>query len=119
MAFTMRFRDEVDVQKLDEIARMHKLDRTTFLNELAQLVIRQGFVPMLVGEGYRATSPEGGVVALTIDNGVVSSGASGLTNRENTVYQQAKQLAEDGFWHPARSCLIKGGFEVKNVYRIQ
>jgi hypothetical protein len=113
----MRFRDEVDVPKLDEIARMHKLDRTTFLNELARLAICHGFVPMLLGEGYRATSPEGGVVAFTIDSGFVSSGASRLSNREVAIYQQARQLAEEGFWYPAKVCLIKGGFEVKDVYR--
>ncbi len=118
MAFTMRFRDEVDVKKLDQIARSHGLDRTAFLNYLAMTAVEQGFVPMLPGEGYRATASSGGMVFLTMDKESASGTASGLTDEEEMAYQQAQNLADAGFWHPAKFYLRQAGFEVIDVITI-
>ncbi len=51
---------------------------------------------MSPGEGYLVSTPNGGRFSLIQQSGFVSSGGSGLTDKENDVYQQARDLAAQG-----------------------
>lgn len=118
MAFTMRFADDIDVEKLDHLARVvHGLDRTRFINLLIKQAVVQGFIPRQLGEGYKATSANGGVLSLIQDEGFVSSGKSGLTPPETTAFEQARQLASSGLWAAARHTLQAANFTVTNITR--
>ncbi|MCI0560561.1 MAG: hypothetical protein MN733_18905 [Nitrososphaera sp.] len=118
MAFTMRFSDDIDVEELDRLARnVHGVDRTQFINLLIRQAIEQGFVPRQVGEGYKATSPNGGILSLVQDEGYVSSGKNGLSEEETTAFEQAHELASSGLWDAAKHILQIAGFEITNVTR--
>lgn len=118
MAFTMRFSDDIDVEELDRLARnLHGVDRTQFINLLIRRAIEQGFVPRQVGEGYKATSPNGGILSLVQDEGYVSSGKYELTEGEVIVFEQARELADNGLWGAAKHILQTAGFEITNATR--
>lgn len=118
MAFTMRFSHDVDVEKLDYLARsVHGVDRTHFINLLIKQAVKQGFVPRQVGEGYKAISNNGGVLSLVQDEGFVSSGKSGLTSAEVVAFEQASQLAGKGLWDAARYILQTADFTVTRITR--
>ena len=118
MAFTMRFSDDIDVEELDRLARnIHGVDRTQFINLLVKQAIKQGFIPRQVGEGYKATSPNGGILSLVQDEGYVSSGKNELTEKEMAAFEQARQLADSGLWDAAKHVLQTAGFEIIFVTR--
>jgi alkyl sulfatase BDS1-like metallo-beta-lactamase superfamily hydrolase len=116
MAFTMRFSDDIDVEELDRLARNeHGIDRTHFINLLIKQTIAQGFVPRQVGEGYKATSSNGGVLSLVQNEGFVSGGNNNLTEEEAAAFEQARQFASSGLWDAAKHILQTAGFEITNV----
>lgn len=115
MAFTIRFSPEVNVEKLDEIARMHGLSRKALLDRLAMEVIEQGFVPRQPGEGFRASAPRGGFLALTQEDGYVASAENDLAEDERQVFEQARQMAKQGFWYPAKRMLLDSGFNLEMI----
>ena len=115
MAFTMRFSPEVNVDKLDAIARMHGLSRKDLLDRLAIEAIEQGFIPRQPGEGFRASAPGGGFLALTQEDGYVASADSDLAEDERQVFEGARQMAKQGFWFPAKRMLLDSGFNLEII----
>lgn len=116
MAFTMRFSDDINVEGLDHLARnIHGVDRTQFINLLIKQAIERGFVPRQVGEGYKATSHNGGVLSLVQNEGFVSSGNNNLTEEEATAFEQAREFASSGLWDAAKHILQTAGFEITNI----
>jgi hypothetical protein len=115
MAFTMRFSSKVDIEKLDEIARAHSLTRKDLLDLLAIEAVKQGFVPRQKGEGFRAFTPGGGVLSLAQESGYVSSGGNNLTEDEQHIFEQAREMAKNGFWYPAKQTLIDAGFDLEMI----
>jgi hypothetical protein len=114
-AFTMRL-DEKLTSALDSLFPLYGYrSRNHFLEGLAQEAAQRGFVPTYVGEGYRAIAPGGGVLSLMRQLDLVASGSRGLTAEEAAIYEQAKQLAEQGDWLYARNLLQEAGFKIENV----
>ena len=116
MAFTMRFSDEVDVEELDKIARLHGLKRTEFLNTLILQAIQQGFVPRFDGEGVRAFGSQGGVVSLRqVDNAIECDVDDSLTKNETAAMKKAVSLASRKLWVAAKQQLMDAGFIVYEI----
>jgi hypothetical protein len=115
MAFTMRFSPEVNIEKLDEIARIHSLTRKELLDILALEAVKQGFIPRQVGEGFRAFAPSGGILSLTQENGYVASGDNNLTEKEQKIFEQARNMAKQGIWYSAKQVLMDAGFNLEMI----
>jgi hypothetical protein len=115
MAFTMRFSDKVDIDRLDELARQHGLARKDFLELLTLEAVEAGFIPRQAGEGLRAFAPGGGVMTLVRENGYITSGAGNLNEKEQRIFEQVKSLAEKGYWIPAKQTLTETGFSLESI----
>lgn len=117
-AFTMRLDDEL-TEALDALFPLYGYrSRHHFLEHLAQEAVARGFVPMRVGEGYRAVAPSGGVLSLVQQMDLVATGARHLNPEEVQTYQQARHFAEQGEWLAARQLLQAANFVVENVAEV-
>lgn len=112
-AFTLRLDEQLtaDLDKLFPLLGFKS--RNHFLEHLAIEAIKRGFIPAKAGEGYLVSTPNGGRFSLIQQTGFVSSGGSGLTDAENTVFQQARDLASQGQWFEARQLIESSGLQVE------
>jgi hypothetical protein len=115
MAFTMRFSDKVDIDRLDDLARQHGLARRDFLELLTLEAVEAGFIPRQAGEGLKAFAPGGGVLSLLRENGYISSGAGNLTGEQQRIFEQVRSLADRGFWIQAKHILVDAGFNLEII----
>jgi hypothetical protein len=114
-AFTIRLDNEL-IEDLDELFPLLGFkSRNQFLEHLAKEAVAKGFVPAEVGQGYLVQTPGGGRFSLIQQAGFVSSGGSGLTPAEETLFQRARELVSDGRWYEAKHHLQAADLEIRYI----
>lgn len=114
-AFTIRLDDDL-TEALDRLFPLLGFkSRNQFLEHLAEKAVERGFIPAKAGQGYLVKSHNGGSFSLIQQAGFVSSGGSGLTDEEDDLFQQARELASQGQWYEARKLLREAGLEVEYI----
>jgi hypothetical protein len=114
--FTVRLQDTDLVTDFDTIARQHGLSRNAFIELLIHETVSDGVLPRLLGEGYQAITGGQGVVTLIKQAGFVAGGRKNLTPAEETAYQSAFALVDQGNnWLHARQILEQVGFTVSFI----
>lgn len=114
-AFTIRLDDSL-IEDLDELFPLLGFkSRNQFLEHLAKKAVVEGFLPTEVGQGYLVKTSNGGSFSLIQQAGFVSSGGSELTSSEDKLFQQARDLTQQGRWHEAKCLLQAADLEIKYI----
>lgn len=114
--FTLRINDDNLVKQVDSLARVHGMTRTALITQLMEDAVNAGYVPIRIGEGYRAITGSGAEISLIKNKKSVGSEQNGLLNDDQEeAYRRAKQISEPGYgsrWLEARMVLEEAGFKV-------
>lgn len=112
LSFSVRTESTL-VEALDALVKERGISRNEAITRLIEWAVMDSFIPLVPGEGLRATKDEGQIVVLTHMDNIVVSGQQGLQQGEMDVYNQAVHLATERQWHLARRLLINNGFSVE------
>lgn len=109
--------DEV-LAEVDKLAERANQSRQQYLLTRLTELAESGPIPTRWGEGFLASTPDGGEVKMRRLDESIQTGAKELTQEQFKAYQRAKLLADPkngSKWAEARKVLEDAGFEVFNI----
>lgn len=114
--FTLRIEEDEMVDKFDDLARSHGLNRTAMIIQLMTDAVQAGFGPLREGEGYRALNASGTEITLVRHEDHATAEVDGLLNdTQEEAFELVKKMIrpESGsLWVAARHILEQAGFKV-------